>query len=613
MGKEWIGRAAEPERRSDIAMTYIWDRQRDGFGAPLSLPMGFLGLAEAGASFGGDSVLQKWATDLATIWAGRITTKPDERQRELKKKMDWLAKDYEVVLAGAQKRQGLRKYSSQTIIRAWQVTREQQMDFATLERSPYLPKTFAPPAGAVPGVVTPLVKYSDKYPVAPLVAGFMQKLLQLYPQARADTYANHGGGAFRGRGFSIDLWLDRSPRDARGFWRPEDAVALLRAVHQAARAVGAEWRVLYNDYSVARIINQETGARRVGFVAGAFPNGGLNWHGPHPLILHFHLDLAPMAAAAAGASPQRSTLPSQPAPSQSGAASPIVALPGILADAVKSGGLTLIAASQILAGERDANKLTNLIFYARHPKLPVGYKIQPQEQALAREWMEIRDKLVIPVLQRLRGAAINNPKPRGAVPAPAKPNSSVKLNRFRALLPFLNRDRVDIPLEFLLGWIDVESGGSIGIVTQSLNERGYFQIHPDESKTLRLDHERLSRDPEYSINSGIRLVKQRALRAQQLGFTYGTDLFWHMVKLLHWLPKGVQVILAHMRQHGFTPTTWAEFKMYVESNLSDLRRLIGGKPGGGWDPIRGIHNVEEVFKRGKQLAADLATPQKTTM
>ena len=103
-------------------------------------------------------------------------------------------------------------------------------------------------------------------------------------------------------------------------------------------------------------------------------------------------------------------------------------------------------------------------------------------------------------------------------------------------------------------------------------------------------------------------MKQRAQRAQQLGFTYGTDLFWHVVKLLHWLPKGVNVILAHMRQHGFTPTTWAEFKTYVESNLPDLRRLIGGKPGGGWDPVRGIHNVEEVFKRGKQLAAGLATP-----
>jgi hypothetical protein len=405
-------------------MTYIWDRQREGFGALRSLPMGHLGLAEAADSFGGDLALQKWATDLATTWAGRLTTKPDERQREMKKKLDWLAKDYEVVLAGAQKRQGLKKYGSQAILRAWRISREQQMDFATLERSPYLPKTFAPPAGVVPGVVTPLVKYSDKYPVAPLVAAFMQKLLQFSPQARADTYANHGGGAFRGRGFSIDLWLDRSPKDARGFWRPDDAVALLRAVHQAARAVGAEWRVLYNDYSVARIINQETGARRVGFVGGAFPNGGLNWHGPHPLILHFHLDLAPLPGIAAGASLPPSPLPSQPGGSKPGVVSSIASLPKILADAVKSGALTLAAVSRILAGERDAGTLTNLIFYARHPNLPPGYKIRPHEKGLAREWLDIRDKLVNPLLQRLKASPINEPQRAPSARPPAKPTAS---------------------------------------------------------------------------------------------------------------------------------------------------------------------------------------------
>lgn len=275
----------------------------------------------AAAPFGGNLALQQWATKLATTWARRLTTKPDEQQREMEKKVNWLAKDYEVTLAGAQKRKGLRKYSSQAIIRAWQISREQQMDFGTLEHSSYLPKTFRPPAGHVQLVSTKLVGESHNYLVAPLVVAFMQKLLQLYPQVRADTYGNHGGGDFRGRGFSIDLWLDHSPKDARGFWRPDDAVALLRAVHQAARAVGAEWRVLYNDYSVARGINQETGARRVGFVGGAFPGGGLNWHGPHPLILHFHLDLAPLSGVVPGASPPTSTISYQPRGSKPSVAS----------------------------------------------------------------------------------------------------------------------------------------------------------------------------------------------------------------------------------------------------------------------------------------------------
>ena len=402
-------------------MTYVLDRQRSGFAVTQSWPMGFVGLADAAAPFGGNPALQQWATNLATAWARRVTTKPDEQQREMEKKVNWLAKDYEVTLAGAQKRKGLRKYSSQAIIRAWQISREQQMDFATLERAPYLPKTFAPPAGHVQLVGTKLVGDSDKYPVAPLVVVFMQKLRELYPQVRADTYGNHGGGAFTGRGFSIDLWLDHSPKDARGFWRPDEAVALLRAVHQAARAVGAEWRALYNDYSVARIINQETRARRVGFIGGAFPGGGLNWHGPHPLILHFHLDLAPLPGVVAGAPAPMSPSSSQPGVSKPSVASSIASLPKIFADAVKSGALTVEAVSRILAGERDVNTLTNLVFYARHPELPTGYKVQPHEKSLAREWLDIRERVVRPVLRAMdvkSTSAVPVSTPTATAPSP---------------------------------------------------------------------------------------------------------------------------------------------------------------------------------------------------
>jgi hypothetical protein len=48
-------------------------------------------------------------------------------------------------------------------------------------------------------------------------------------------------------------------------------------------------------------------------------------------------------------------------------------------------------------GQTDANKLTNLVFFARHPKLG-GRAIRRDEKGLAGEWVRIRDELVRPFL-----------------------------------------------------------------------------------------------------------------------------------------------------------------------------------------------------------------------
>jgi hypothetical protein len=102
-----------------------------------------------------------------------------------------------------------------------------------------------------------------------------------------------------------------------------------------------------------------------------------------------------------GAAPSVFPSPSPPGASRPSVASSIAALPKILADGIRSGGLTLHAVSRILAGERDVNTLTNLIFYARHPDLPLGHKIQPHEKVLAQEWLNIRERGVRPVLRAM--------------------------------------------------------------------------------------------------------------------------------------------------------------------------------------------------------------------
>ena len=168
-----------------------------------------------------------------------------------------------------------------------------------------------------------------------------------------------------------------------------------------------------------------------------------------------------------------------------------------------------------------------------------------------------------------------------------------------SLTPLLERYRGDIPLDFLIGWVKVESGGDIKSHT-SLDERGYFQIHPEESKTLRLNHQLLDVDPDYSVQSGIRLIRHYMQRVQnQLKVAPGTDLFWHMVKFQHTGIGYVQVILDAMRADGVSPSSWEAIRSYVKENTARLRRhrLFAKR-----DPNTLTRNVDELFEWGRKLA-----------
>lgn len=247
----------------------------------------------------------------------------------------------------------------------------------------------------------------------------------------------------------------------------------------------------------------------------------------------------------------------------------------------------------ILEGNRDKNRLTDMVFFVRYPSQR-GRTLKKGDP-LSQEWLRIRDHIVRPALNKV-------------LPANSSSKPSTRTPWLRTILPLLNRYRSDIPLHFLLGWIAVESAGKIDVITKKLNERGYFQIHPDESKTLRLDHQRLSVNPDYSVKSGIQLVRHYGKVAQnRYKLKYGTDLFWHIVKLLHWLPGGVDVILKDMRERGIEPTTWEELKQYVIVNRESIRQRIKREHKRSWDPMQGITNVDKVFSQGRQLAMGLTT------
>jgi len=64
-------------------------------------------------------------------------------------------------------------------------------------------------------------------------------------------------------------------------------------VDKASKLADAEWDVQYNDFRVAEEVNKRLGVKRIGFTGNIDKSGSLNWHGPAPLKLHFHLDYMP--------------------------------------------------------------------------------------------------------------------------------------------------------------------------------------------------------------------------------------------------------------------------------------------------------------------------------
>jgi len=183
----------------------------------------------------------------------------------------------------------------EAVSHAWAVGRREQVDFQTVPQKAVSLSKFGPtydPA-AKDRVDIPVDVQEDKgMPgVAPEMSDFLTQLKAdpSTPTFKASNYGGHGGGSWAGKGFSVDLTVT-APSDQRGFWQHSTAVTFLLRLDATAQALGARWRVLYNDFRVAQEVNAATGMRNIEFM-GASGGGQLNWHGPTPLILHFHLDL----------------------------------------------------------------------------------------------------------------------------------------------------------------------------------------------------------------------------------------------------------------------------------------------------------------------------------
>ena len=145
-----------------------------------------------------------------------------------------------------------------------------------------------------------------------------------------------------------------------------------------------------------------------------------------------------------------------------------------------------------------------------------------------------------------------------------------------------------IPLGVLVGWIAKESGGKLGEVTR-LDERGYFQLMPDESRALGLDHQRLSTDPVYSINAGLLLIGRYMKEADALGIApHGSSYFWKVTKLGHTMGSGDTKTLARAAQSAGQAGSWSDFENYALSGAAHTKH----------SPAKWFPFIDQIFQVG---------------
>jgi hypothetical protein len=144
---------------------------------------------------------------------------------------------------------------------------------------------------------------------SPSTARFMAALQKASGQrVQATNYPGHetsnyyvGDPEHIGK-YSFDVEPD-IPKDANGLYEPAKMVLFFLAMERAAQETDIAWTAYYNDFTVAKQVNEQIGWRRVDFSGGGGPRNatpdqqGSFHHGPFPYILHVHVNIMPRGLA----------------------------------------------------------------------------------------------------------------------------------------------------------------------------------------------------------------------------------------------------------------------------------------------------------------------------
>jgi hypothetical protein len=175
---------------------------------------------------------------------------------------------------------------------------------------------------------------------------------------------------------------------------------------------------------------------------------------------------------------------------------------------------------------------------------------------------------------------------------PAPPVGKSKWSGVNAIMPMLQNaaSSAGVPLGLLVGWIGFESGGKITSYT-NLDERGFFQLMPAESKTIGVDHKRLSTDPQYSIDAGMQLIQDYVKSTKKLGVApEGSSYFWRLVKLGHSMGKGQVKKIVEAAKKAGKAGSWDDLEQFA----LDMR-VLGPQPK-KWFPF-----VDKIYAAGRSF------------
>lgn len=161
------------------------------------------------------------------------------------------------------------------------------------------------------------------------------------------------------------------------------------------------------------------------------------------------------------------------------------------------------------------------------------------------------------------------------------------------------------PLGISVGWIEVESGGNLHEITD-LDERGLFQLSPAESRDLHIEHDLLSSDLDYSLESGFKLIayyQQFVDRCQVAA--KGSEFYWRLVKLFHAAGAGATGVYVRAAKAAGAMSSWDAMYNYCASHDMELREATKHSPS-TW-----MWNVDKLIRIGRPYGVELLIPPPT--